>query len=73
MTVEKYENDKGQIGVIVSGGYGAGWSTWERTNIITSEFLCMDKTLVEMALRKAPVSEINYRVKDIKIMGDCVK
>lgn len=24
----KYYNDKGEVGVIVCPGYGAGWSTW---------------------------------------------
>jgi hypothetical protein len=25
----RYYNDKGQVGVLVSPGFGAGWSTWE--------------------------------------------
>jgi len=26
--MEKYYNDKGEVAVLVSGGFGAGWSTW---------------------------------------------
>ena len=47
--MEKYENENGQIGVIVSSGFGAGWSTWNDHQ----SFLCMDKTLVEMKLNGA--------------------
>ena len=45
--MEKYKNEKGEIGVLVSYGFGSGWSTWclEHRN-----FLAMDKTLVEMKL-----------------------
>lgn len=28
MTVERYYNEEGQLGVLVSRGFGAGWSTW---------------------------------------------
>lgn len=47
--MEKYVNEKGEIGVIISGGYGAGWSTWNSEH---SEFLLMDKTLVSMKMDK---------------------
>jgi hypothetical protein len=26
--MEFYHNDKGEVGVLISVGYGAGWSTW---------------------------------------------
>ena len=60
--MEKHENDSGQIGVIVSGGYGAGWSTWGGD----SEFLSMDKTLVEMKLREASQEEVEEYYKKVK-------
>lgn len=53
--MEKYKNEEGLIGVLVSYGYGAGWSTWNDEN---KSFLAMDKTLVEMSLRNAPESEV---------------
>lgn len=44
---ERYINEDGKIGVLVSGDYGAGFSTW---NSEYYEFLCTDKTLVEMCI-----------------------
>lgn len=41
--VELYEKD-GKVAVLVSGGYGAGWSTWGSTN------LAYDKRIVEFYL-----------------------
>ena len=26
--VERYINEDGKVGVLISGGFGAGWSTW---------------------------------------------
>ncbi len=46
--MEKYYNDKGQVGVIISPKYGAGWSTWNENN----EALIFDKNLVEAVLEK---------------------
>tara|TARA_Y100000296_G_C4952082_1_gene146715 strand:+ start:103 stop:339 length:237 start_codon:yes stop_codon:yes gene_type:complete len=45
--LEKYENGSGQVGVLVSVDYGAGWSTWAG---FEETFLAMDKTLVSMRL-----------------------
>ena len=60
--MEKYENENGQIGVLISGGFGAGWSTWGDD----SEFLSMDKTLVEMKLNEVPENEVKTYCKKIK-------
>ena len=46
--MEKLYNDKGQVAVAVSYGYGAGWSTWNTTN----KELCLDKTFNELILAK---------------------
>ena len=54
---EKYYNDKGEIGVLVSGGWGSGWSSWIHTPD-DPDFFLMDKTLVEMCLRKATMEEV---------------
>ena len=48
MTVEKYIREDGKVAVLVSPGYGAGWSTWNYSN--DRDFLLFDKTLVEMVL-----------------------
>ncbi len=60
--LDKYENKRGEIGVIISGGYGAGWSTWNEN----SEFLSMDKTLVKMKLENAPESDVETYCKKAK-------
>jgi len=61
--MEKYENDKGQIGVLVSGGFGAGWSSWNSDK----DFMAMDKTLVKMRLDEATEAEVVKYCK--KIVG----
>ena len=47
--LEKYENESGQVGVLVSAGCGAGWSTQAWAGF-EETFLAMDKTLVSMKL-----------------------
>jgi hypothetical protein len=39
--MEVCKNKKGQIAVLVSGGFGAGWSTWNQPE------LAYDKRVVE--------------------------
>ena len=51
---EKYYNEKGEVAVLYSPGFGAGWSTWNSQE----EELIFDKTLVEMILEKKPYEEI---------------
>lgn len=53
--IEKYINEDGKVGVLVSYGYGAGWSTWS----YSSEFFAMDKTLVQMKLDGATEEDVN--------------
>ncbi len=48
-TIDRYIRDDGKVGVLLSPGYGAGWSTWDRQN---SEFLCLDKQLITMILEE---------------------
>ena len=62
--MEKYEDGNGRVGVLVYGGFGAGWSTWGDD----SEFLSMDKTLVEMKLNDARDSEVSAYCE--KIIGE---
>jgi len=52
--MEKYKNKEGKIGVLVSGDYGAGWSTWHNN----STFLAMDKELVAMKIKNTPIEEV---------------
>ena len=53
VTSEVYENGRGEIAVLVSPGWGAGWSTWERPE------LAYDKFVVELFLeyQEGKVSE----------------
>ena len=43
--MEKLYNDKGEVAVIVSGGFGAGFSTWSDVNP-------MDKRYAELILNE---------------------
>lgn len=48
--VEKFTNSEGKIAVLISPGFGAGWSTW--ANAESVEFAMFDKELVQLALDK---------------------
>ena len=71
----KYINNKSEIGVLVSRGWGAGWSTWHDYN--DRDFFSMDKTLVEMCLQEAKTEEVEAYLtskdKDVYMGGweDC--
>lgn len=49
--VEKYYNDNDELGVLISGGFGAGWSTWNDAEI------AYDKRIVEYWLNESPSSD----------------
>ena len=49
--VEKYYNDNDELGVLISGGFGAGWSTWNDAEI------AYDKSIVEYWLNESPSSD----------------
>ena len=51
--------------VLVSYGYGAGWSTWYRKH---ASFLCTDPTLVAMAERDASEEEVSEYL--LETLGD---
>lgn len=57
--MKKYKKD-GKVAILVSPGYGAGWSTWGDNE----EFLAMDKGLVEMKLRNAPKEEVEEYIRN---------
>ena len=48
--VERYINEDGKVGVLISGGFGAGWSTWADSK--DREFFLFDRGLVALALDK---------------------
>lgn len=53
--VEKYYNEKGQVAVLYSPGYGSGWSTWGPRDggKMSKEWMIFDKGLVQLVLNKA--------------------
>jgi hypothetical protein len=66
--MEKFIRD-GKVAVLVSPGYGAGWSTW---NVEHAEFLCMDMQLVEAVIAgntSEVVRLVESRDRDIYIGG----
>jgi len=48
--VEKYVREDGKIAVLVSAGYGAGWSTWNTVDEELAEALLFDADVVKMVL-----------------------
>jgi len=68
MSFEKYINEKGEVGVLVSPGFGAGWSTWEYKY---SALKAMEKGLVKLALEKASEAEVEeYINKNLPLLAD---
>ena len=57
--VEKLIRD-GKVAVLISPGFGAGWSTWASDH---AEFALFDKGLVELAERGASASEVEEYIK----------
>lgn len=54
--------DGERVAVLVSPGFGAGWSSWAHEY---AEFLLFDKSLVEMAQRKASTEEVEAHLKRV--------
>lgn len=50
--VERYYNENNELGVLVSYGYGAGWSTWN------DKELAYDKRIVEKWLENVSADEM---------------
>lgn len=55
---EKYVKD-GQVAILISPGFGAGWSTWEDRE------LCYDKRVVEKFLEGASADEMHEYLSEI--------
>jgi len=55
MTTNKYVVD-GKVAVLISPGFGAGWSTWGPTEL--KEELLFDPVLVELVLANADVRRL---------------
>lgn len=49
--VEKYYNENGDLGVLISPGFGAGWSSWSGAEI------AYDKRIIEYWLNESPSSD----------------
>jgi len=52
--MEKYINEDGLVGVLISSNFGAGWSTWSSDD----EFMLFDKGLVKMKLKSRSADEV---------------
>jgi len=60
--VERYLNKDGKVGVLISIGFGAGWSTWNRN---VEEFLLFDSGLVQLALEQASEDEVQEYIDSL--------
>ncbi len=54
--IDKFEKN-GEVAVLISPGFGAGWSTWGNKD--DKEFLTFDSGLVKLAENKAKWEEVN--------------
>ena len=64
--VERYINEDGKVGVLISPGYGAGWSTWNDYK----EFCLFDKGLVELKLNDASEDELEEYIKSDAVRNE---
>lgn len=58
--MEKYYNDKSELGILISPGWGAGWSTWHK-DFDNKEgeqryAIALDKRVIEMGKARNPIS-----------------
>tara|TARA_Y100000034_G_scaffold105363_1_gene132634 strand:- start:280 stop:615 length:336 start_codon:yes stop_codon:yes gene_type:complete len=58
--VEKFKRD-GMVAIIISPGFGAGWSTWNQREDI-AEFLLFDKTLVQYCKDGADITLVRDHI-----------
>jgi hypothetical protein len=57
MDYQKRYNEEGQVAVLISPGFGAGWSTWSSDH---AEALVFDSRLVDYVLLNGNISLGNY-------------
>lgn len=57
--VEKYYNENNELGVLISIGFGAGWSTWNDTE------LAYDKRVIEKWLEGATYDEMADYIENL--------
>ena len=74
--MEQYRNEQGDLAVLVSNGYGAGWSTWETKEedlclfdpVLVKIVLELDRVGADYSVRKDRISQYldsNPRYKDV--------
>lgn len=63
MEVQRYINQCGQVGVLYSPGYGAGWSSWVGGEEV--EFALFDRELVRLAMSRATESEVRAYLESV--------
>ena len=57
--VERYYNKDGELGVLISVDFGAGWSTWNDTEI------AYDKRIIEKWLEKVTSDEMRDYIESL--------
>ena len=50
--VERYYNEKNEMGILISSGFGAGWGTWYE-----KQEIAYDKRIVEKWINEKPSGE----------------
>ena len=59
--INKYVNDRDEVAVLYSPGFGAGWSTWNREH----PDMLFDAGMVDLVL-KEDVVVVNHRVARVR-------
>ena len=57
--VERYYNENGELGVLISAGFGAGWSTWNDAD------LAYDKRIIEKWLKHPTANEMRDYIEGL--------
>ena len=60
--VEKYYNKNGEVGILISRGFGAGWSTWDYNH---GYDIAMDKRIIEKWLTSPSYDEMEEFLNSI--------
>ena len=71
MEVEKLIRD-GRVAVLISQGYGAGWSTWNESNEEVRKLLLFDKDIANAVLEHNLGEATKIAEKKCKLLNDYV-
>lgn len=63
--MEKYYNEKGEVGILFSPGQGVGWSTWNDVDEDNKYALALDKRVIDKWLCGVTCDEMKEYLESI--------